>query len=168
MGRMKRFDVFLISLNPSRGAEMRKIRPCLVVSTRRDERSHLQSYRRPNEVKRPQIPHPGDLSVSRSIRTDRTRPNSHRGQKATPQKTGKSFSGNTRSSVGYFGRNVREVPCSAANNSSGLPGGLGYSAGWRPRRSRGTRPRPSVFRGGRSRAWYRSPQPSCGRGLHWG
>jgi len=29
---MKRFDVFLISLNPSHGAEMRKTRPCLVVS----------------------------------------------------------------------------------------------------------------------------------------
>lgn len=29
---MKRFDVFLISLNPTRGTEIRKTRPCLVVS----------------------------------------------------------------------------------------------------------------------------------------
>ncbi|MFQ3168145.1 MAG: mRNA interferase MazF [Limisphaerales bacterium] len=29
---MKRFDVFLISLNPTRGAEIKKTRPCLIIS----------------------------------------------------------------------------------------------------------------------------------------
>ena len=29
---MKRFEVFLVSLDPTRGAEMRKTRPCVVVS----------------------------------------------------------------------------------------------------------------------------------------
>ncbi len=29
---VKRFDVFLISLDPTRGREMRKTRPCLIIS----------------------------------------------------------------------------------------------------------------------------------------
>ena len=29
---MKRFDVYLITLNPTRGAEIKKTRPCLIVS----------------------------------------------------------------------------------------------------------------------------------------
>ena len=29
---MKRFDVFIISLNPTRGAEIKKTRPCLIIS----------------------------------------------------------------------------------------------------------------------------------------
>jgi mRNA interferase MazF len=29
---MKRFDVFLISLNPTRGAKIKKTRPCLIIS----------------------------------------------------------------------------------------------------------------------------------------
>ncbi len=35
---VNRFDVFLISLEPSRGSEIRKTRPCLVVSP--DEMNH--------------------------------------------------------------------------------------------------------------------------------
>ncbi len=32
MERMKRFDVFLISLDPTRGHEIKKTRPCLIIS----------------------------------------------------------------------------------------------------------------------------------------
>ena len=32
VGVMKRFDVYLITLNPTRGAEIKKTRPCLIVS----------------------------------------------------------------------------------------------------------------------------------------
>lgn len=32
MEMMKRFDVFLISLDPSRGHEIKKTRPCLIIS----------------------------------------------------------------------------------------------------------------------------------------
>jgi mRNA interferase MazF len=32
MGMVKRFDVYLVSLDPTQGSEIRKTRPCLVVS----------------------------------------------------------------------------------------------------------------------------------------
>ena len=41
--RVRRGDVFLIDLNPTRGGEIRKTRPCLVVSP--DEiNAHLRTY----------------------------------------------------------------------------------------------------------------------------
>jgi mRNA interferase MazF len=36
---VKRFDVFLVSLDPARGSEIRKTRPCLVISP--DEMNHF-------------------------------------------------------------------------------------------------------------------------------
>ena len=43
VGRVARGDVFLVSLNPTRGGEIRKTRPCVVVSP--DElNAHLQTF----------------------------------------------------------------------------------------------------------------------------
>jgi len=43
VGRVSRGDVFLVNLNPTRGAEIRKTRPCVVVSP--DElNAHLRTF----------------------------------------------------------------------------------------------------------------------------
>lgn len=43
IARVARGDVFLVALNPTRGSEIRKTRPCVVVSP--DElNAHLQTY----------------------------------------------------------------------------------------------------------------------------
>jgi len=41
--RVARGDVFLVSLNPTRGSEIRKTRPCVVVSPD-DLNAHLRTY----------------------------------------------------------------------------------------------------------------------------
>lgn len=39
---VKRFDVYLVTLNPTVGAEMQKIRPCLIISPD-DMNNHIQT-----------------------------------------------------------------------------------------------------------------------------
>ena len=74
VGEPRRGDVYLVSLDPTRGSEIRKTRPCVVVSPDELNR-HLGTFLvAPHDHRRSLLPVPCGLPVSGERRLRRTRP----------------------------------------------------------------------------------------------
>ena len=65
---VKRFDVFLVTLDPTIGVEIKKSRPCLVVSP-----NEMNRHRRTDDHKGHRVPDTSGFKVQRQARADRLR-----------------------------------------------------------------------------------------------
>jgi hypothetical protein len=104
---IRRGDVFLVSLDPTRGGEIRKTRPCVVVSP--DElNAHLQTF-----IVAPLTtgshPYPFRVPCRFEGRLHCSRPNSHGRPRAFGAKTWKAHAIHAEAHPGDFAGYVRPI-----------------------------------------------------------
>lgn len=75
---VSRFDVYLIRLDPTQGREIRKTRPCLIISP--DEMNqHIDTVIIAPMTTGPPLPHPCAGAVQRQVGSNRVGSNQDRG-----------------------------------------------------------------------------------------
>jgi hypothetical protein len=115
---IRRGDVFLVELNPTRGSEIRKARPCVIVMARRVKHPPAHLYRRPPDLGKTRLPFPRVLPFSKPQRSCGTRPDSHRGPRTARAATGPAVHPSHRTVSIHPARNVRALSLSKTKNGN--------------------------------------------------
>jgi hypothetical protein len=85
---INRFEVYLVNLDPTLGSEIKKTRPCLVVSPDEMKSQHSDRDHGAHDHQRTGLSEPGPVQVQGKARPNRSRSNTYGGSGAAGQKVG--------------------------------------------------------------------------------